>query len=346
MAHANYYSEYAYGNEQDLDVIERYLSENGLYAVNDDVFVVKRQVVNGKKETYHAYVCDDKEWHPMTGDQIAEEIYFNKNFTSNGVLIPAQGLTLPQVLQTIVARIGASGGGDPIELDPEVVQPSAKITINNKDYPDEVGNTIEVNYTFEFDEGNYQYGPSPTGVEIEELLITNGVETKSTMEDTFSEQILTEDDIVLTVSLQTSKGLIPITNYGNGAREYQIQAKQEEIVSEPIRGARYSFFGAVDNLDELNSDYIRALPITSKENEIFCDIPIDNAKRLIIASNKDLDKVLLASAFDVEITPLFTKLDTPVKVEGANGFEPIDYNIWIYSPGRLDKSEQYKIYLS
>ena len=63
-----------------------------------------------------------------------------------------------------------------------------------------------------------------------------------------------------------------------------------------------------------------------------------SAKRIIIAAPKgtrNISQVIMPSSSNANVTPEFKKLSYSIKVSGANAYDPIDYDVWVYEPATM-----------
>jgi hypothetical protein len=101
-----------------------------------------------------------------------------------------------------------------------------------------------------------------------------------------------------------------------------------------VTGYRNSFYGALLNKDELTSDLVRGLNKSGKaltKGSTF-NVPVsEGARRVVIAYPINLDgpestlKILDKNDSNSDITSGFVK--TSLNIEGANGYEAIEYRV-------------------
>lgn len=75
---------------------------------------------------------------------------------------------------------------------------------------------------------------------------------------------------------------------------------------------------------------------------------VANRKRIFIAcpaTNVGVKKVIMPSAMNADCTSDFVKQSTTVTVEGANGYEGISYNVWIYEPASISDDQTFTVTL-
>jgi hypothetical protein len=66
-------------------------------------------------------------------------------------------------------------------------------------------------------------------------------------------------------------------------------------------------------------------------------------KRYVLAipadSGKSLKSATITSSMNADATADYKQQAATVKVEGANGYTAVDYNIWIYEPASIASTE-------
>lgn len=75
---------------------------------------------------------------------------------------------------------------------------------------------------------------------------------------------------------------------------------------------------------------------------------VPNRKRIFIAcpaTNTGLTKVIMPSAMNADCTADFVKQNDTVLVEGANGYEGIAYNVWVYEPAAISDDQTFTVTL-
>lgn len=333
----------------DMAVIARVL--NGQPAVQDDIFVVKSLIADGKY-SYTSYIYDENgNWKAMDGNYSAKNVYFHNDLTATApigvVTIPetgsatikAEGKSLQDVLVSILAE----------ELQPEKVLPDVTITSTNKGSY-EVGTKIVPNYSAILSAGSYTYGPetgitatswevssSGTGVTVETLDAASGSFAETTVADGMTFKVI--------ATAYYDDGADPVTNMGNPAdSDKKITASSDTSSKNLFSGYRNSFYGVytakeVDGVQTgSTSDSIRTLKASGRTlaNGSSFDIAIPaDAQRVVIAypaTLKDLDQVLDVNDSNANIVSAFTKEDgtakATIQVAGANGYNPIDYKVF------------------
>lgn len=347
----------------DMAVIARVL--NGQPAVQDDIFVVKALIANGKY-SYTSYVYDDGEWKAMDGNYSAKNVYFHQDLTATApigvVTIPetgsatitAAGKSLQDVLVSILAE----------ELQPEKTLPDVSITTTNSSSY-EVGEKVVPNYSATLSAGSYTYGPATGIVATDWTVNSKGtgvtVETLSAASGNFSEVTVTDGmEFKVSATANYDDGAMPVTNMGNDAEEdKQIVAGSDTTDKTLFVGYRNYFYGVLSTSTAeapLTSAIIRGLTAGGKysaSKTINLEPGPKGAKRVVVAipeaqitsTRKGLKEVLLTSSMNSDITENYgSPID--VSVEGANGHTAINYKVWVYEPASLGSDEKHKITLA
>lgn len=347
----------------DMAVIARVL--NGQPAVQDDIFVVKALIANGKY-SYTSYVYDDGEWKAMDGNYSAKNVYFHQDLTATApigvVTIPetgsatitAAGKSLQDVLVSILAE----------ELQPEKSLPEVSITTTNSSSY-EVGEKVVPNYSATLSAGSYTYGPETGIVATDWTVNSKGtgvtVETLSTASGNFTEVTVTDGmEFKVSATANYDDGAMPVTNMGNAAAEdKQIVAGSDTTDKTLFVGYRNYFYGVLSTSTAeapLTSAIIRGLTAGGKysaSKTINLEPGPKGAKRVVVAipeaqitsTRKGLKEVLLTSSMNSDITENYGN-PIDVSVEGANGHTAINYKVWVYEPASLGSDEKHKITLA
>jgi hypothetical protein len=347
----------------DMAVIARVL--NGQPAVQDDIFVVKALIANGKY-SYTSYVYDDGEWKAMDGNYSAKNVYFHQDLTATApigvVTIPetgsatitAAGKSLQDVLVSILAE----------ELQPEKTLPDVSITTTNSSSY-EVGTKVVPNYSATLSAGSYTYGPETGIVATDWTVNSKGtgvtVETLSAASGNFTEVTVTDGmEFKVSATANYDDGAMPVTNMGNAAAEdKQIVAGSDTTDKTLFVGYRNYFYGVLSTSTTeapLTSAIIRGLTAGGKysaSKTINLEPGPKGAKRVVVAipeaqitsTRKGLKEVLLTSSMNSDITENYGN-PIDVSVEGANGHTAINYKVWVYEPASLGSDEKHKITLA
>ena len=328
-ASAAHYEGVKAAGESDNDVITRVLTAAGVTAEKDDIFVVKSLIADGKY-SYTAYVYDGSVWAAMDGNYSAENVYFADDLTYTaaiGVLtvpssgsgtIAASGKNVKDVLASILAK----------EKNPAATQPAVTITCKQiAAY--EVGSKVTPAYTASLSAGSYTYGPA-TGITATAWSVTDGTATKDTASGSFDE--LTVGDATsyaITATATHGEGAVPVTNLGNEYAAGKIAAGNKSKATGKITGYRNSFYGTLKAKD--GDSFNLAIPV--------------GAIRVVFAypaTLRDVSSVQDVNGMNAEVKTAFTK--TVVSVEGANGYQAIDYKVYVMDMANAnDTANTYKV---
>ena len=336
--------------ESDNDVISRVLADAGAEAEKDDIFVVKSLIAGGKY-SYTAYVYDGSVWAAMDGNYNAENVYFANDLTYTaaiGVLtvpssgsgtIAASGKNVKDVLASILAK----------EKNPTATQPAVTISCGEIGAY-EAGTKVTPSYTASLSAGSYTYGPA-TGITATSWSVTDGAATLDTASGVFAE--LTVGDTTgyaITATAAHGEGSVPVTNLGNEYPAGKIAAGSKSKTTGKITGYRNSFYGTLTAKDgTVDSALIRGLSGKSGRalaagNSFNITIPV-GAIRVVFAypaTLRDVSSVQDVNGMNAEIKTAFTK--SVVSVEGANGYQAIDYKVYVMDMANAnDTANTYKV---
>ena len=287
----------------------------------------------------------------MDGNYSAENVYFADDLTYTaaiGVLtvpssgsgtIAASGKNVKDVLASILAK----------EKNPTATQPAVTITCKQiAAY--EVGSKVVPAYTASLNAGSYTYGPA-TGITATAWSVTAGTATKDTASGSFDE--LTVGDATsyaITATATHGEGAVPVTNLGNEYAAGKIAAGNKSKATGKITGYRNSFYGTLKAKDgEVNSALVRGLSGKSGKalaagNSFNLAVPV-GAIRVVFAypaTLRDVSSVQDVNGMNAEVKTAFTK--TVVSVEGANGYQAIDYKVYVMDMANAnDTANTYKV---
>lgn len=287
----------------------------------------------------------------MDGNYSAENVYFADDLTYTaaiGVLtvpssgsgtIAASGKNVKDVLASILAK----------EKNPTATQPAVTITCKQiAAY--EVGSKVTPAYTASLSAGSYTYGPA-TGITATAWSVTDGAATKDTASGSFDE--LTVGDATsyaITATATHGEGAVPVTNLGNAYAAGKIAAGNKSKATGKITGYRNSFYGTLEAKDgEVNSALVRGLSGKSGKalaagNSFNLAIPV-GAIRVVFAypaTLRDVSSVQDVNGMNAEVKTAFTK--SVVSVEGANGYQAIDYKVYVMDMANAnDTANTYKV---
>ena len=154
---ANHYEGVKQSGESDNDVIDRVLTELGVEAKKDDIFVVKSLISEGKY-SYTAFVYNGTVWAAMDGNYNAGNVYFDRDLLTtvatgniklvNGqATIPAIGKNIYELWETIN-----------VEEDTDISVTSPTVSVSGTLKYIEVGSSASQDVTVTYEDGSYEYG--------------------------------------------------------------------------------------------------------------------------------------------------------------------------------------------
>lgn len=337
--------------ESDTDVISRVLTAAGAEAQKDDIFVVKALIAGGKY-SYTAYVYDGSVWAAMDGNYSAENVFFPENLDTTVAIgnitltdgigsVSASGKNLIDTWNAIFMK----------EKNPSVTQPSVSISkITAKTV--EVGTRYAPEYSATLNPGKYEFKPENTGVTASSWEVSDTAgHTASTNAGTFDSFVVGDTtNYTITCKANYEDGAVPLTNCRNPYPAGQIKAGSKSATSGAIKGYRNSFYGTLEAKDgEVNSALVRGLSGKSGKalaagNSFNLSIPV-GAIRVVFAypaTLRDVSSVQDVNGMNAEVKTAFTK--TVVSVEGANGYQAIDYKVYVMDMANAnDVANTYKV---
>lgn len=248
-----------------------------------------------------------------------------------------EGQTLTQIVKSLIQK----------EADAKVTQPALSISMSDANTSVEAGTNVKPTINGSFNKGSYAPGlPADTGVKLTgyTLIRTNNGSGTNVVDNnpaisayTESENIQIGDGATLTykATCAHTAGATPTTNMGNPSSQKAIEASSNRSSNTvTISGFRQFFIGSSTEKPVITSAIIRGL----QQKASYAGgvkkytVPV-GSQRVIIAcpANKTgMTKVINTSALNADVTSTFVK--QTVKVEGANGFTAVDYNVWVFEP--------------
>ena len=320
-------------NETHEAAINRIVGENKL---NKGDIVVLKDIIAEDHYQHTSYAYNGEAWVAMDGNYNAENVYFDEDFIftealgtviipeSGNVIVPAAGKNLKEFFANLFAA----------EQNPTVTKPSATLNLQSAEKV-EVGTTYTPNYVIVFNKGSYTYGPD-TGISATYLVTdTNGGVNNSASGKFDSFVVNDETDYKINAVVNYSEGTVPVSNLGNPVEEEKIVADVINLETAiAVKGYRNAFYGTLTEKGELTSDVIRSLNKTNADVEagtsLFVNIPV-GTKRVVIAYEatlRNLTSVLDKNDANANIVSGFGAPQT-IKVEGANGYDAIDYQVYV-----------------
>lgn len=321
-----------------------------------DIAIVKELLLD---ETYtqSAYIFNGESWLPLQGNYSADNIYFRSNFvfTENvgTVKVPANGNIEVEAKGKSVTEFLSNIFGQ--QKNPIITQPSIELITNENTYQ-EVGSIVNPTYEIKFDSGKYSYGPE-TGVTVLSYVVSDSQgHIANTSSGTFEAVQVVDDvmDYIINATVVYSNGECPLDNLGNIYQAGQIKSNELSASSSNITGYRSYFYGMDNSLSEINSTLIRGLTNGGRySNEVditFKASELANVKRFIIAvpANSErpgLISAIISSSMNADALGDYELMEQLIPVEGVNGYEPVDYKVWVYSPAYISENEIHKIKL-
>lgn len=329
------------GNETDTEMLATIANP-----AQGDMAIVERAVATNAN-SYTAYVYDGEKWCAMDGNYSAENVYFNSDLTytapigvktvpaSGSGTISAAGKNVKEVLASILAE----------EKNPVTTQPSASVTLKGGGTV-EVGTHRNISYSASLSAGSYTYGP-PTGVVAGTVTASFDGQTKDGATGAFDNVVATETPKTLSVSITHNEGVVPKTNLGNDYTAGKIAAgTKSATASDKFVGVRHMFYGPMTTDAELNSENIRKLRHEAASKKTIGTFGAGaGAVKVVVAvpASMNVTKVLMPSAMNADATANFVKQAGSVQVEGAEGFTATAYNVYVYQPASIDKTETYAV---
>ena len=218
----------------------------------------------------------------------------------------------------------------------------------------EVGTSVSPAFSGTFDPGSYTYGPE-TGVTVTTWKATNNTTaaTINAKSGTFAAYTVPDGaDYKITLEATYGDGAIPKTALGANYEAGKITGDTISATSGAITGYRNTFYGTLtDKSTVLNSTNIRKLAKKSGKalangNSFTIDIPL-NAMMVVFAypaTLREVTKVADVNASNADITDAFKKNYSVVSVEGAGGYQAINYRVYVlYFANANDKANKYTV---
>lgn len=314
-----------------------------------DIAVIKHTIADGKF-SHTGYVYSGEQWMALDGNYNAENVYFDSDLTytapigvktvpaSGSGTISAAGKNVKEVLASILAE----------EKNPGKTNPTVSFNSLSGLGTYEIGTRQNLSYTASLSAGSYTYGPA-TGIAAQSWSVScTGVDGAKTSATGVFENIVAEaTPKTITATATYNEGAVPKTNLGNDYPDGKITAGSASKTSNAIIGVRYMFWGPVTTDIELNSANIRALAHKKAVGNGALDTfgAGSGAKKVIVAvpAGKKINKVIMPSALNADVTALFVKRGAQVDVEGAESYAAAKYDVYVYQPASIDAGETYTV---
>lgn len=297
--------------------------------VKGDIAIIK-ELLEGGKYQYTAYVRGETNWEAMDGNYDAENVYFQKDLTitapigvqtipsSGSKTLSTMGKNIKQVFDMIVAE----------EKNPSTTQPSATLNSSNIGAK-EVGTNIAIAYSFATNPGSYTYGPA-TGVTFSGYEATFNGETLTDASGTFASiQVMDSTSLSISGKCSSSEGAIPVTNLGNPYEAGKIAAKNYTPSKGTLTGYRGWFYGyyngtqAITDPAAITSAQLRAF---GTKTSFPTSMNTSKMQQMFFAAPKGrVSSVSISNAANG--APL-TVVKGTCSVEGANGYDAVEYDLF------------------
>lgn len=348
----------------DSEVISEYFATNAdITPRTGDVFVIST-VVDQIGYEKSSYFYSETQWEAITGNVDASKVILRKDFKAAGNYdgvgnyvkplkgtadIPGKGISVEDFLTGMFTQT----------LQPTVTaQPAVSDFALTGAKAVEAGTTVATASfgTAVLSAGTYEYGPATgivaTSYSVDRICVptslnATGVATAASGTDNNGgDGFIIGDDtsaganVVSSLRYQITvahgEGVPAYNNLGNVASpEVKIASGSKTQTTSAYTPFRKYFYGTSTDKPEITSDVVRALTNSTaayKAQTLTVNVPAGAARVAIacIASAKGVTKVLNETALNADITGAFVK--STVKVAGANGYAPVDYNIWVFEP--------------
>lgn len=258
--------------------------------------------------------------------------------SSGQVEVPATGKTLDSLLLDAFAE----------EKNPTVTQPSVSVSSSQvKAY--EAGTNVTPSYNASLNAGSYQYGPA-TGITATSWSVQLDTQTLTTASGSFTQiQVTDSTNLRITATAQHGDGAVPVTNLGAPKEDLKITAGSKSGQTGAITGYRQIFYGVNNSTEPLTSAIIRGLTPGNKAASATTINSIKaqaDTKRIIIAvpqsSGLKVTAANITSSLNADVTSSYVK-QSPVEVEGANEYQAVPYDVFVYQPASIDPTEDHKV---
>lgn len=311
-----------------------------------DIAIVKELITTGvtdNEEKYHytSYVYNGSAWAAMDGNYNAKNIYFNNDFTFTEAIgtvsIPSSGSTVVEAKgKNLVEFLAALFAEE--DLEPDVTNPTVDSFNMTKTGSYEAGTTVTgITYSASFTDGNYQYGPEPTGSTVTGWTIKDnaGNSIGTTASGNVADITITDStSFSLRATADYTNGVAAKTNLGNDSDVKITAGTTASVSSNSITGYRNTFYGTMTSKDDITATIIRGLSKSgrtySNGSTFNINIPIGAIRTVIAipANLREPTKVLDSNDSNANINGNFIKNKFTLSVPGANGLDAIDYNVY------------------
>lgn len=349
----------------DNDVIENYFTTNsGVKPIPGDVFVIKT-IVDDKIYEYSSYMYDESRWIAITGNVDASKVILRGkillagNYTQVGNIskginetkeLDVDGVSLTDFHKQIFTAKLQPGNPTQPSVNGFSLQGAKAVEAGTK--------LSSVTLTAaNLSPGSYQYGPA-TGVtaqswKIDRVTNVNGLNTKiadanSATDDNGGAGFIIGDQggdnvvnsLKYTVTATHNEGAVAHDNLGGESNPpKKITAGTKTQTTSAYTPFRQYFYGSTATADlsgtPIDSSYIRSLTKSNKayvKGDIMVNVKPGDTRVIIacISTVPGVTRVINTSALNADVTGTFKK--STVKVEGAEGYTSVDYNVWTFEP--------------
>ena len=324
------------GDPTDVDVCAAQVTPN-----SGDVIVIKDPVTLIKS----AYSYDKTNgWIACDGNVAADKVIIRSDITLAGdferignftktrtgsVSLGSAGLSVEALLTRLLSR----------RIQPTITtNPSISLTLSGASATSyEAGSELTISYVATLNPGAYTFGPA-TGIEASawSVRLMDGdavLQTLTTNEGAFDTVTITDDSaFAITVEAEYAEGAAALDNLGTASSPtVKIMADTVDTSSATITGYRNYFCGYTTNTAvdaaTISAANIRALLTASKNRPSSLTTTGMQQIIVVVPSEDEITTVEIANA--VTTAPAGSvEVVRGVAVPGANGYEPINYDIF------------------
>lgn len=164
--------------------------------------------------------------------------------------------------------------------------------------------------------------------------------------------VVPDGSIIYTGKIKHSKGVKTTTNRGTEISDLEVCPANTLTTNYTITGQRLYFYGYDDGTATIDSTLIRGLQnskLNARDNTTFdLILPLNSkCRRFIIAypnTIRDITKLVYVEDGNSDYKGNFAKQANPTKVEGLNGYNAIDYKVFVYNtPGQWNGPVTFRV---
>lgn len=347
---------------EDKEVISDYFELNSeINPAKGDIFLITT-IIDEEVYERSSHLYDGSNWEPITGNVdpskiiLRGKILLAGNYTQVGNItkganetkeIDVDGISLTDFHKQIFTAKLQPGNPTQPSISGFSLQGAKAVEAGTK--------ITSANWTQgNFNKGSYQYGPD-TGVvanswAVSRVTNVSGLNTEVATSNAAGSDTNGDAGFIIgdqggdnvvnslkyTMTVNHSDGVVAYDNLGgNSDPEKKITAGSKSATTGAYTPFRQCFHGFSNEKPTVDSTYIRGLTGTGKaytKGDFMISVQ-PGAQRVVIAcptSNVGVTKVINTSALNADVTSTFKK--STVKVEGAEGYTAIDYNVWVFEP--------------